>query len=649
MNDSRPRLVTRLTVFAFAVVMGCSALFGQAFKDSPRPEKSPNDPRNKPSVEQWAVDRVKATRLPVGRDGSFIYIDPRWMLTEAEIALRPKWGEGRSWESLINQAARAERAKRAAIARKSARDPSPTPQVPASSLTRVVILGGTDGSPEGMKESLAFYGMMGGGYRQNTYLVACIPAVDAPSSRYWGNAEDAPQPANLHRGYPPQGDAYHDAQRHAVWRMIGTLAPDVVVEILDPNFTAVMTEEQQKLPGEPLSIAVTGKRVAGVERIMGMTNIVDGKVIEVTELDRAISRLTHPAGRDTSEFSPASMVMQKRLSRRPTDVVPELLSQYGLDLREIHYIPALALHSRLQWGLDTGDDAQVEKVIKLVSENLRLKPETPLQNGSHLAGHLLLAKLARTSHPAISRELQWQTKQAVLRAADLCWDEEGKLLPVMPFHNEMSDAVFMAGPLLVEAYHLKGDKAYLKMADRNLRQMQEWCLREDGLYRHSPLDDAAWGRGNGFPAVGLTWMLEDLSKDDPRYEAWLAMYRQHMAALAAHQNKLGMWHQVIDKLDSYQEYTATCMIAWAMSRGVRNGWLEKQEYTPRIERAWQAILRRTGSDGHLIDVCTGTGKQKDLEAYYNRTAILGRDDRGGAMGLLFAVEMAGWPEPGPEK
>jgi rhamnogalacturonyl hydrolase YesR len=214
---------------------------------------------------------------------------------------------------------------------------------------------------------------------------------------------------------------------------------------------------------------------------------------------------------------------------------------------------------------------------------------------------------------------------------------------------EEGDALFMTGPLLIEAFHLKGDKAYLDMADRNLRQIQKWCLREDGLYRHSPLDDAAWGRGNGFPAVGLTWMLEGLPQDDPRYDAWLKMYREHMQALATHQNQLGMWHQVIDKLDSYQEYTATCMIAWAMSRGVRNGWLEEEEYTPRIERAWQGILRRTGTDGHLIDVCTGTGKQPNLESYYNRTAILGRDDRGGAMGLLLAVEMAHWPEPGPQK
>jgi len=34
----------------------------------------------------------------------------------------------------------------------------------------------------------------------------------------------------------------------------------------------------------------------------------------------------------------------------------------------------------------------------------------------------------------------------------------------------------------------------------------------------------------------------------------------------------------------------------------------------------------------------GTGKQKTLRDYFDRPAINGRDDRGGAMGLLFATE-----------
>jgi hypothetical protein len=43
----------------------------------------------------------------------------------------------------------------------------------------------------------------------------------------------------------------------------------------------------------------------------------------------------------------------------------------------------------------------------------------------------------------------------------------------------------------------------------------------------------------------------------------------------------------------------------------------------------------------LIDVCESTNKQKTLDDYLRRAAIVGRDVRGGGMALLFATEMAG--------
>ena len=100
-----------------------------------------------------------------------------------------------------------------------------------------------------------------------------------------------------------------------------------------------------------------------------------------------------------------------------------------------------------------------------------------------------------------------------------------------------------------------------------------------------------------------------------------------------------MWHQVIDKRESYAEFTATAMIAYAMTRGVRQGRLDAKTFAKPIEKAWYALRTRIAADGTLVDVCTGTGKQKSLRDYYDRPAILGRDDRGGAMALMIATEM----------
>ena len=102
-----------------------------------------------------------------------------------------------------------------------------------------------------------------------------------------------------------------------------------------------------------------------------------------------------------------------------------------------------------------------------------------------------------------------------------------------------------------------------------------------------------------------------------------------------------MWREVIDQRGSYEEFSATAMIATSILRGIRNGWLDARTWQPRVDQAWHAIVVRIGPDGMLFDVCESTNKQPTLEAYLHRAAILDRDPRGGGMALIFATELAG--------
>jgi rhamnogalacturonyl hydrolase YesR len=203
----------------------------------------------------------------------------------------------------------------------------------------------------------------------------------------------------------------------------------------------------------------------------------------------------------------------------------------------------------------------------------------------------------------------------------------------------MSDAVFMGCPILAQVGRLTGDRKYFDMCLRHMRFMTQLNVRKDGLHRHSPLDETAWGRGNGFPALGLALSLTDLPTDDPGRAEMLAAFRAHLAALLPHQDPTGCWHQVVDVPASYRELSCTCMITFAMLRGVREGWLEREKYEPAIRRAWYAIRTRVAENGSLVDICAGTGKQTSLRDYFDRPAILGPDPRGGAMALLVATEM----------
>lgn len=323
-------------------------------------------------------------------------------------------------------------------------------------------------------------------------------------------------------------------------------------------------------------------------------------------------------------------------ARSPQQLAEQLAAVYGHKLDQVAYIPALPLVAKLQLSELTHDDKYAKEVETIVAPFLRGERTPVPKSGSEQAGHLIFAELARRSIGP-DRE-RWML--LCRNAANQIFDADDKPLPIMPFHSEMSDAVFMAGPILAATGKLTGERRYFDAAVGHFAAMRKLCVRSDGLYRHSPLCEAAWGRGNGFPALGLALALSDWPDDHPSRRELLAEFQKHIAALKPHQDSTtGCWHQVIDHPESYNEYSCTCMIGFAIQRGVRRGWLPKSEYQECIDRAWQAIRERTSADGKLVNVCTGTGKQKTLKDYFERPAINGRDDRGGAMGLLFVTEL----------
>jgi len=303
-------------------------------------------------------------------------------------------------------------------------------------------------------------------------------------------------------------------------------------------------------------------------------------------------------------------VIDLRQSRTPRDLAEELLRVYGQDFDSPVYIPAMSLIARLRMG-------ELDEVAALAAPYIDGRKDSLAKaTGSHYAGHLLFAELADRT-----KDKRYMDR---VRAA-------AELFETNPQHNEMSDSVFMGCPLLAAAG--KYDAAV-----RHFEFMQKLCLRPDGLYRHSPLSEAAWGRGNAFPALGLSWTLLRMPARHPGFLEMRTAFQKLIATLAKYQDDEGMWHEVIDRPDSYAEYSATAMIATAMHRGVIHGWLART-YEPRVQSAWRAILARTGAGGSLVDVCESTGKQKTLEDYLNRKAINGKDARGGGMALLLATEL----------
>jgi unsaturated rhamnogalacturonyl hydrolase len=400
--------------------------------------------------------------------------------------------------------------------------------------------------------------------------------------------------------FPPEGRAYlAQPEAQAIWRWLGLHAPDLVL----------IAGEDYGLAG-----ALSANAVAGVGRIPAK------KISPGDRFEKLAAMI--------EQHSEAWRELHARQARTPLELARALGNTYGHTFRQPTYLEGMALIAQMRLG----NLAQVAAVAEpyLTGAAVALPARASTLN---FAGHLVFGELAGRTGDQRALEL--------VRKAALMGFENGEMREAMPLHGEMSDAIFMSTSLLTRAGKLTGERQYYDMAWRHLRFMNQLVLRNDGLYRHSPLTDAAWGRGNAFAALGYALALSDWPAEHPFRSRVMADYQELMAALARHQTADGLWRNVVDYRGAYGETSATAMIAFAMERGVRRGWIPAPFYRDRIERAWNAVSARTSSDGVFIDVCESTNKQLTLGDYLNREATFGKDDRAGGMVMMLAAELAG--------
>lgn len=259
--------------------------------------------------------------------------------------------------------------------------------------------------------------------------------------------------------FPPTGVAYRqNAESHVLWRWLGTQAPDLVL--------------------------VAGDDPAGLVQALDSQQVADMGRIPAQPWAGTLADLqAHTAGLTRS---PAHAERDRRLARTPRQVAQLLARHYGQEFDQPWYIGAIALVARSQLG----DVADVQRLVEPYVDGR--KDSLARANSLVLAGHIVFTDLARrTADP--------RYVQAVRKVADLGFDAAGQMRESMPYHEQYSDSVFMGTAIVAQAGALTGERRYFDMADRHLRFMQALVLRDDGLYRHQPATDAAWGAATALP------------------------------------------------------------------------------------------------------------------------------------------------------
>jgi len=180
------------------------------------------------------------------------------------------------------------------------------------------------------------------------------------------------------------------------------------------------------------------------------------------------------------------------------------------------------------------------------------------------------------------------------------------------------DDMYMLTILQLEAYRATGDRKYL---DRDANEMVVYLdklQQPNGLFYHAPDVPFFWGRGDGWVAAGMAEMLRSLPEDHPQRARIMRSYRSMMAALIEYQAKDGMWRQLIDHDEAWEESSASGMFAFALITGVKNGWLDAATYGPAARKAWIAVTGFIDQNDNVTEICEGTSKKDDLEYYLER-------------------------------
>lgn len=188
-----------------------------------------------------------------------------------------------------------------------------------------------------------------------------------------------------------------------------------------------------------------------------------------------------------------------------------------------------------------------------------------------------------------------------------------------------ADDMYMSIPALAEMGRLTGERAYFDDAVANVVGMSSRMFNPQlGLYTHgwhANHPDAPrfyWARANGWAVLAMSDLLDVLPKDHPGYPKVLAQLRASLKGIAELQSGSGLWHQMIDRNDSYLETSASAIFTYVFAHAVNEGWVSPTTYGSIAQTGWNALSTRVTALGQVEGTCVGTTLAGDMVYYYNR-------------------------------
>ena len=228
---------------------------------------------------------------------------------------------------------------------------------------------------------------------------------------------------------------------------------------------------------------------------------------------------------------------------------------------------------------------------------------------------------------------------------DMLRDENGSFIRTIPkVHTLWADDLYMSVPLLARLGDFYSSDAEYQDAVNQIESFHKKLWRADnGLYYHcwhtatQSTGVAHWGRANGWVALAKSDLLSFLPEDHPKKSEVLDLLKMQLDGVIQYQDDSGLWHQVLDKSDSYLETSCSAMFTYAIAKSVNEGWIG-EEYAEIALKGWKGLESTVDKQGRVAGICVGTGIDDNIEFYYNRPTEL-NDIHGLGAVLLAGVEI----------
>jgi rhamnogalacturonyl hydrolase YesR len=185
------------------------------------------------------------------------------------------------------------------------------------------------------------------------------------------------------------------------------------------------------------------------------------------------------------------------------------------------------------------------------------------------------------------------------------------------------DDLYMGGVFLVRWGLYNHDQKPVEDAANNIIHQAALEADSDGLWfhgwfqtnqMHAPFK---WGRGNGWVTVTLVETISALDEQSPLRPKLIAILKNQIDGLKKVQGDDGMWRQVLDKPQLWEETSCTAMFAYGIARAVNRGWIDASNMAV-ARKAFAGIAKNVTDDGLVNGTCIGTNIGLDLDFYIQR-------------------------------